>query len=613
MSGILGILNRSGAPVDRDLLEEMTQFMSFRGPDRQDVWLNGAIAFGHTLLRTTHESERERQPCTLDGEVWITADARVDARAELIAKLEAAGRKGVQEANDAELILHAYHVWEEQCPEHLLGDFAFLIWDGRRRVLFGARDQLGVKPFYYAEAGDSLLCGNTLNCIRLHTGVSDELNDLAVADFLLFEWNQDAAATFFAKIRRLPPGHCLVCTKEALRIRRYWTLAIEEVRYRRTQDYVDRFGELFRAAVRDRIRTDKAGVYMSGGLDSTLVAAVGRQAMGAAAGGSGLRAYTIVYESFFVDLEKPYSRLAADFLGMPIEYVVADDYELYDQDRDWLFSRPAPTNGPLAAIDAESYRKLSGYARVALTGLGGDSALCAPHEYIQNYLKFHRLGKLVTGVGLCFRYGRSVPRLGLRTWLKRKLGKRVPADGPIHPVWLHPELDRRYELSRRWARLNPPPGTQERSGVREELLSGLWPCYFETFDPGVTGFPIEQRHPFFDIRVAAFLAGLPALPWCQEKNILRAAGRGILPDSIRLRPKTPLPCSPFREKLRGCGEEWWAKHLDPAPELARYVNLDVLARDKAGADEMERLRLVSLNYWLKLGRVPAKVAETRAR
>lgn len=148
MSGIVGILNRDGAPVDRDLLAKMTGFMAFRGPDAQETWIDGNAGFGHTLLRTTWESEREKQPCTLEGQVWITADARIDRREELIQELQAAGRHPCKGATDPELILHAYHAWNEQCLEHLLGDFSFAIWDGRARRLFCARDHFGIKPFY---------------------------------------------------------------------------------------------------------------------------------------------------------------------------------------------------------------------------------------------------------------------------------------------------------------------------------------------------------------------------------------------------------------------------------------------------------------------------------
>ena len=205
MSGIVGIINLEGATVDRQLLQQMTEFMAYRGPDVQDIWVDGNVGFGHALLRTTSESLGEQQPCSLDGEVWITADARIDNRAELIEKLNSS--IDLKTVTDVELILRAYQVWEEDCVKHLLGDFAFAIWDSRVQRLFCARDHFGVKPFYYARVGNSLIFGNTLNGVRIHPQVSDELNDLAIADFLLFGYNQELDTTTFADIQRLPPAH----------------------------------------------------------------------------------------------------------------------------------------------------------------------------------------------------------------------------------------------------------------------------------------------------------------------------------------------------------------------------------------------------------------------
>jgi len=200
MSGIVGFVNQAGQPADRELLKRLTGFLAFRGPDDQGGWAEAHVGLGHTLLRTTFESEGERQPCSLDGQVWITADARLDARADLIKHLAARGCPNLKNSPDVELILHAYQVWGEDCLSHLLGDFAFAIWDGPRRRLFGARDQLGVKPFYYADTGRTLVFSNTLNCIRQHPEVSDRLNDLAIADFLLFASNQDPTTTSFAPV-----------------------------------------------------------------------------------------------------------------------------------------------------------------------------------------------------------------------------------------------------------------------------------------------------------------------------------------------------------------------------------------------------------------------------
>ncbi|MGA9381234.1 MAG: asparagine synthase-related protein, partial [Phormidium sp.] len=272
MSGIVGIINRDEKPINPDLLQRMTEFMSYRGPDAQQIWLEGNVGFGHTMLRTTKESLAEKQPFSLDEKVWITADARIDGRGELIEKLEI--KDNINVVTDVELILRAYLVWGEDCVQYLLGDFAFGIWDEREQKLFCARDHFGVKPFYYAEVGNGLIFSNTLNCLRVHPGVSDELNDLAIADFLLFGLNLEFDTTTFADIQRLPPAHCLTWSKERRQIKRYWTLPTDGyIRYKQASEYVEHFQELMEKAVGDRLRTNQVGMFMSGGLDSSTLAA----------------------------------------------------------------------------------------------------------------------------------------------------------------------------------------------------------------------------------------------------------------------------------------------------------------------------------------------------
>src|SRR5262244_1339636 len=118
MSGIVGIVNLDRAPVDRVMLRRMTDFMAYRGPDAQTTWAEGPVGFGHTMLRTTFEAEHECQPFSLEGRTWITADARIDRRRELIAKLNAKQNEPTNEGTDVELILRAYHVWGEDCVHH---------------------------------------------------------------------------------------------------------------------------------------------------------------------------------------------------------------------------------------------------------------------------------------------------------------------------------------------------------------------------------------------------------------------------------------------------------------------------------------------------------------
>ena len=118
MSGFVGVISADDAPIDRRLLQQLTASLIYRGPDAQDLWIDGSVGFGHALLRTSSETECARQPQSLDGAVWITGDVRVDGRADLIRQLESAGRHRLQTASDAELILHAYDTWDEDCVKH---------------------------------------------------------------------------------------------------------------------------------------------------------------------------------------------------------------------------------------------------------------------------------------------------------------------------------------------------------------------------------------------------------------------------------------------------------------------------------------------------------------
>jgi len=483
MSGIVGIINTDGAPVDRDLLWRMTRFLSYRGPDTLQIWTDGHVGFGHAMLRTTDEQINEHQPFTLEGDVWISADARVDGRSNLKERLEGTSGRNLKAATDIELILHAYLEWDTGCVDQLIGDFAFAIWDARKQRLFCARDHFGVKPFFYSQVGHNLIFSNTLNCLRVHPAVSNQLNETAIGDFLLCALNQDPATTVFKDINRIPPRSVMVWCGGNVRITPYWSLsANEQITYRRPAAYLENFTELLHTAVNDRLRTNHVAVSMSGGLDSTTIAATAKKLLSKRDKAFDLRAFTVVCDRLIPDRERHYSRIAADALGIPIQYIVADDYEVLEQTERTELREPEPFNvEPLPKLGADLMSQIASHGRVSLTGWDGDTLMCeSPRFYFGRLARNFQLVRLFGSVAQYVRTKKAVPPIGLRTWLKRKIGKYpVPT---LYPNWVNQSFATRVNLVDRWRELNAElPAAHPTRPKAVELLGGSnWWCLLRT-------------------------------------------------------------------------------------------------------------------------------------
>ena len=596
-------MHGDNAPIDRALLRSLTDFLSFRGPDEQNTWMDHSIGMGHALLRTTYESRNEKQPLSLEERFWIVADARLDAREELIAELEHKGQAANLDSPDCELVLRAYAAWGEACVDHLLGDFSFAIWDKEHKKLFCVRDHFGIKPFYYASVGSVLVLSNTLNCIRRHPAVSAELNDLAIADFLLFDMIREPGATSFADIRRLPPAHTLLWEGGSTSVRRYWTLPVSEMlHHKKPVECVEQFRELLDRAVADRLRTDSAGVLMSGGLDSPTIAASAKRVLSSNGTRSELRAYTDVLERLIPHEERYYATLVAEALRIPIKFHLSDrvgsEDSLNHEDDCW----PEPVHSPGSDGGVAQLGQVAARHRVALTGFGGDPALsCLLSVHFSLLLK---KGQISQALGDATRYlakeGR-LSRLYLRTrWQKWFGGK---SQLPHYPAWLNPELERDLSLRERWETSMGAwvANGHTRRTAYEAMIDPSWPNLFEGYDPGATGIPLEVRNPFFDLRLVRFLLALPALPWCSDKELLREAARGILPDAVRLRRKSPLLADPLVALLQQ-KDSAWVDSFEAVPELGRYVERSRIPKvfgEKDAWTAWIHLRPLSLNFWLR--------------
>ncbi len=605
MSGIAGIVHFGGSPVDRRLLEELTDAMAFRAPDGSETWIDGSVGLGAAALATTEEALNERQPLR-SGDLWIVADARIDGRRDLIAELGSRGSKDLDAATDVELILHAYRAWGEAAAEHLLGDFAFAIWDRARQRLFCARDHFGIKPFYYAEQPDRFVFSNTLICLRRHPAVSSELDELAVADALLFQSNMDLESTAFAGCRRLPPAHVLTLSARGRTLRRYWRLSVDPPAVEPETDWVERFRSLLEVAVDDRLPTDRVAVLMSGGLDSTAVAATAGGIYEKRGRRGRVHCFIQGYERLIPCREEHYARLVAERSSLPHTYLPLDDYRIA-QDWDRLPLSPEPGNLVLAAATRDLDRRITERHRVALTGICGDELLASSVGYFVDQLRRGRVGRALRYLlETRWRYG-ARPPLGLHTrWLAWR-GRKRWRDG--YPSWLNPDLERRFDLPDRWRWYWFERRPEERHPTRPEAHYYFWDiCYlnlFEKLDAGARHCALEQRHPFLDLRLVEALMAMPPVPWCLDKYLLRQAMRGVLPEAVRRRPKAPV-AGALLHALDQPESRLWQQLIESAPAVARFVRpeklLDRLRNLESAGTSVpyghEIHRALSLAHWL---------------
>ena len=314
MSGIAGVIRFDGAPVEVGLVERMTSAMAHRGPDGIQHWASGAVAVGHCMLRTTPESLQEHQPLGNEDEsVVLVMDGRVDNWEDLRRDLMGRGA-ALRTRADAELVLRAYETWGRDCLLRIEGDFALVIWDGRRREAFCARDRVGKKTFNYRWDGTTLAFASELHAILALPGMREELNEGLLAEVLADEWRSHDE-TFWKGILRLPAAHRMTVSARSARPERYWAPDLwETLPYTREDDYVEHYRALLVDVVRRTSRSHlPVACEVSGGLDSSAIFAVAehlrrqQQLPAPAIGG-----YCLKFEDAPDAEERAYSRAVGD-------------------------------------------------------------------------------------------------------------------------------------------------------------------------------------------------------------------------------------------------------------------------------------------------------------
>ena len=280
MCGIAGIWSPGGPDNNNFDVEPMTRILAHRGPDDRGVLVRDRIGLAHSRLAIIDPAGGRQPMCNEDGTLWLTFNGEIFNYVELRRTLIDLGHRFAT-LSDTEVILHAYEEFGSDCVHHFNGQWAFALWDATRGRLFLSRDRLGIRPLFYAQVERTFLFGSEVKAILAHGLIRPRMDRRALDQILTF-WCSVPPRTAFEGVNELPPGHNLVVDENVVAVRRYWRLDFAGGEQDAAVDgTTDRLAELLYDATRLRLRSDvPVGVYLSGGLDSSVVAALARKASG---------------------------------------------------------------------------------------------------------------------------------------------------------------------------------------------------------------------------------------------------------------------------------------------------------------------------------------------
>lgn len=623
MSGICGLWDLRGAALPPDPLAPVMARLRRRGPDGAHTWRDGAVALGHSLLATTPEALHETLPLTHpETGCTITADARLDNRDALLTALGLDGAGRI--IGDGALILRAYLRWGEDCVDHLLGDFAFAIWDPRRNALFCARDHMGMRQLIYTHHPGRLLAFATdARALVTLEEVPKRLDEARVLDFLDGDLESiDDEITFFEGVLRLPAAHIMTVDARGLHLRRYWRLEPGPMLYLPSDAaYAEAFAEVFTEAVRCRLRSPETpGSMLSGGMDSGSVVAVAAPLL--AAEGRGPLPTFSGTGSDPARVETRLAELASGLPGLAPTFVRHDKLDaLLPALRARLDDLDDPFDGQMTIIAAIYRTAAQAGVKVLLDGLSGDTTFSAGHALedairerrARDILRFARHGALETGrrwtfwkVLLRAGWGALIPaaiRQRRHARLVRRADLRRVAQCPAAPA-----LIRKYDLAHRWARYrahNFPLGPTPEADRALRMTAPYVTVARERYDRIAAAEGIEARDPCCDIRLLAFVLSLPDSQLLRDgyrKYILRSAMAGRLPDAIRwnrIRDHHGLDFTRAVFESRPAADDGRADAMN----AARYLFRNDIETRISGADGSGDLdlwgQIVFINSWLK--------------
>ena len=573
MCGISGIYGRRDRTADRRLLLEMAGELWHRGPDGVGLYLDGRFGMANNRLAIVDLEGGDQPLCDESGRYWVMQNGEIYNYVELRAELEQLGRRFAT-TSDTEVIAQAYAEWGVDFLDRLNGDFAIAIWDRETGEALLARDRFGVRPLFLAEYDGDVCFASEGKALLRHPSARRELDPVGIADTFV-AWTTLPDRSAFAGIRELPPAHYVLIGPDGVGPEtRWWDIDFSPVEAD-DDDLIDEVEELLTDSIRIRLRADvEVGAYLSGGLDSSAIAAIAARQVGE----GRLSAFGLGFADERYDESGAQDAIAGE-LGVVFHRTVVDAAAIAEAfpravelaEKPMLRTAPAPLLRLAGAVQEAGLK-------VVLTGEAADELFAGYDIFREDKVR---------------RFWARDPSSQLRPLLFRRLNRWLATDparagafltrfyakdllATDDPLYSH---RLRFENTARSLRmLNPELLRQaEAEGQLADRLRAALPASFERFSPlakaqyveiatffegyllhtqgdrMLMAHSIEGRFPFVDVRLAELAARLPdslRLRGLQEKYALRKAVARVLPDAIRSRPKIPYR-APIRDVFFG--------------------------------------------------------------
>lgn len=570
MCGICGIFfSDRDWRVQGTVLAAMNRRILHRGPDDEGFFIEENVGLAMRRLSIIDVKAGHQPLSNENRDIWIVYNGEIYNHAELREDLEKKGHQ-YRTRSDTETIVHLYEEYGRDCVKHLRGMFAFVIWDRRRRVLFAARDRLGIKPFYYRWDGKAFLFASEIKSILAYPDVSAEFNRSTLAEYLAFGYIA-GAETMYSGIRKLMPGHTLELTERGQpKIERYWDLTTQEDEIPRGRDYyVQHYRELLEGAVKSHLMSDvPLGMFLSGGLDSSAVAALATRIRG-----DQIKTFAVGYgEESFSELR--YAREVAEHIRSDHHEVRLSREEFFDSLPRLIWHEDEPIVWPSSVSLYFVARLARKHVTVVLTGEGSDETLAGYTRYAWTVMnaRMDKAYRTVTTSGIRSLVRKAIHASPLSATLHRKLDHTfLVRDGNSWPSFYYDNFYSAFSAADQAELLTPAAkaaATDAYAGSMQawersdgDMLHRLLYADINSYliellmkqDQMSMAASVESRVPFLDHVLVEFTARIPAqfsLKGMAGKFVLKQAVEDLLPRSIIYRQKMGFP-TPWEYWLAG--------------------------------------------------------------